>query len=302
MSSTVVFYEWNDVSDPARNLIVFNGQVLQMSNYVQSNVAFLGDDVHKLILNNLGRDVTRQFSHNNDRKAKMQCLLQRYAAGFVSKETPGCFTAFVMNLSLLVIIIGLILTRFIMAMIFSWCVAPRLGRPPEGVPYLPPGVELSRKKPTFGAVSKRASFSMGNQDYAKQDLRSYRMSVFSNSDDALTGSDVKVERVEPTSQDLYATYVTLLVTCYSEDEEGIRTTLESLACTDYPDRHKLIFMVADGLVKGGGNDRTTPEICISMLNLYSWSRDPQPMSYVAIADGRKQHNMAKVVSLQPDIE
>ena len=46
------------------------------------------------------------------------------------------------------------------------------------------------------------------------------------------------------------------VTCYSEDEEGLRTTLDSLSTTDYPNSHKLLMVVCDGLIKGSGNDKT----------------------------------------------
>lgn len=56
------------------------------------------------------------------------------------------------------------------------------------------------------------------------------------------------------------------VTCYSEDEEGLRTTLDSLSTTDYPNSHKLLMVVCDGLIKGSGNDKTTPEIALGMMD------------------------------------
>ncbi|KAI4520184.1 glycosyltransferase family 2 protein [Schizophyllum commune Loenen D] len=86
-----------------------------------------------------------------------------------------------------------------------------------------------------------------------------------------------------------------LVTAYSESVEGLRTTLDSLATTDYPNSHKLILIIADGMVKGSGNDMTTPEICLSMMKeLIIPANEVEPHSYVAIADGHKRHNMAKV--------
>lgn len=87
----------------------------------------------------------------------------------------------------------------------------------------------------------------------------------------------------------------LLVTAYSESTEGLRTTLDSLATTDYPNSHKLILVIADGMVKGSGNTMTTPEICISMMKDFVIAPDQvEAHSYVAIADGHKRHNMAKV--------
>ncbi|KAJ7167108.1 glycosyltransferase family 2 protein [Mycena filopes] len=86
-----------------------------------------------------------------------------------------------------------------------------------------------------------------------------------------------------------------LVTAYSESFEGLRTTLDSLATTDYPNSHKLILVIADGMVKGAGNDLTTPEIVLGMMKeLVVPEEEVEAHSYVAIADGHKRHNMAKV--------
>ncbi|EMG46070.1 CHS3 Chitin synthase 3 [Candida maltosa Xu316] len=86
-----------------------------------------------------------------------------------------------------------------------------------------------------------------------------------------------------------------LVTCYSEDEDGIRITLDSIATTDFPNSHKLILVVCDGLIKGSGNDETTPEIVLGMMSdLTIPKEEVQAYSYVAVAQGSKRHNMAKV--------
>ncbi|OBZ68586.1 Chitin synthase 5 [Grifola frondosa] len=86
-----------------------------------------------------------------------------------------------------------------------------------------------------------------------------------------------------------------LVTAYSESVEGLRTTIDSLATTDYPNSHKLIMVIADGMVKGAGNSLTTPEICLTMMKEFIVQpNDVEAHSYVAIADGHKRHNMAKV--------
>lgn len=88
-----------------------------------------------------------------------------------------------------------------------------------------------------------------------------------------------------------------LVTAYSEGPEGIRTTLDSIATTEYPNSHKLIFMVCDGLIKGQGESMTTPEACLSMMKDHTILPDEvQPYSYVAVASGSKRHNMAKIYS------
>ncbi|KAG0060912.1 Chitin synthase, class 3, partial [Podila epicladia] len=86
-----------------------------------------------------------------------------------------------------------------------------------------------------------------------------------------------------------------LVTCYSEGIDGLRTTLDSIATTDYPNSHKLIVVICDGMIIGAGNNMSTPDICLSMMQDDLVPRDDViAHSYVAIADGTKRHNMAKV--------
>ncbi|KAJ5114429.1 hypothetical protein NUU61_000188 [Penicillium alfredii] len=86
-----------------------------------------------------------------------------------------------------------------------------------------------------------------------------------------------------------------LVTCYSEGEEGIRTTLDSIAMTDYPNSHKTIVVICDGIIKGKGEEFSTPEIVLRMMSDHVVApEDVQPFSYVAVATGSKRHNMAKV--------
>ncbi|KAI1622994.1 chitin synthase 4 [Exophiala viscosa] len=86
-----------------------------------------------------------------------------------------------------------------------------------------------------------------------------------------------------------------LVTAYSEGADGIRTTLNSVATTDYPNSHKAILVICDGLIKGQGEELTTPEIVLGMMtDFVVLPEDVQAFSYVAVASGAKRHNMAKI--------
>ncbi|KAG5461695.1 MAG: chitin synthase-domain-containing protein [Olpidium bornovanus] len=127
----------------------------------------------------------------------------------------------------------------------------------------------------------------------------------------------------------------MLVTCYSEGAAGIRGTLDSLSATTYNDKYKvrprkllllanaalttarpgcsagfgradaraidgqMLFIVTDGIIKGAGETQSTPQLCLGMLDIAPELRNPAPRSYVAIADGEKQHNTAKVVRVPP---
>ncbi|CAG8668926.1 7325_t:CDS:2 [Rhizophagus irregularis] len=101
---------------------------------------------------------------------------------------------------------------------------------------------------------------------------------------------------KPMTDDIRS-HILLLVTCYSEGESSMRTTLDSLACSDYSDKHKLLLVIADGNITGSGNDRSTPQICKDLIEPFDLSdfEPPIPQSYLAIGDGEKQHNMAEVI-------
>jgi chitin synthase len=88
-----------------------------------------------------------------------------------------------------------------------------------------------------------------------------------------------------------------LVTAYSEGAEGLRTTLDSIATTDYPNSHKLILVICDGMIKGHGENLTTPEIALGMMRDHAvMPHEVEAFSYVAVASGSQRHNMAKIYS------
>lgn len=58
------------------------------------------------------------------------------------------------------------------------------------------------------------------------------------------------------------------------------------------------MVVCDGMITGAGETQTTPDIVVGMMDLDPTMREPKRSSYVAIADGERQLNMAKVVRIQ----
>lgn len=54
------------------------------------------------------------------------------------------------------------------------------------------------------------------------------------------------------------------------------------------------MVICDGIIKGTGNDKSTPEICLDLITLDPGLPEPQPQSYYAVGEGSKRHNMAKV--------
>ena len=59
--------------------------------------------------------------------------------------------------------------------------------------------------------------------------------------------------------------VMVMVPCYNEGDNELRKTIKSVLNTTYPDENKVLFMVADGLVTGNGEDMSSPEHLANIL-------------------------------------
>ncbi|KAJ2785710.1 hypothetical protein H4R18_000401 [Coemansia javaensis] len=90
-------------------------------------------------------------------------------------------------------------------------------------------------------------------------------------------------------------FVLMNVPCYTEGEESLKNTINSMAKTKYDDKRKLLFIVCDGMIMGSGNDRPTPRIVLDILGV-DRDQDTEALSYIALGEGSKEHNMAKVYS------
>ncbi|KAI9359285.1 chitin synthase-domain-containing protein [Zopfochytrium polystomum] len=96
-------------------------------------------------------------------------------------------------------------------------------------------------------------------------------------------------------------FVICQVPCYTEGETSLRRTIDSLAGLMYDDKHKLLFIIADGMIIGSGNDRPTPRIVLDILGVDP-TYDPETFSFESLGEGNKQHNMAKVYAGLYEIE
>ncbi|KAK0549778.1 Chitin synthase, class 3 [Tilletia horrida] len=386
-----VFYNWSQVEDPNRNLAVWKSSVLDLGRLNQIDITLVNYPQLFTSLKNgnssyRGRDVTSLvFRQRND--ALFDCLEQILRVGFVDSKTIGCVAADVELYISLVFIVGTVLIKFLMAVMFGWFLSWRLGNYGHNETYeqrmkraaeieswtddiyrpapasyrpnvrkhrsiLPTTSRFSVINPAFSnkavsggskhppAASSRAfsekmsttgsrspitkggrlGISPSGTPPGSPMLRGVRSSTSlagggnsrrsSFSNDASSGGGGggmmsvcpfplhNVVQQPPPDFEPFGfplAHTICLVTAYSESLEGVRTTLDSLATTDYPNSHKLLLVIADGIVKGAGSSISTPDICLSMMKeLVVPAEDIEGNSYVAIADGYKRHNMAKV--------
>ncbi|KAI8334150.1 chitin synthase-domain-containing protein [Choanephora cucurbitarum] len=90
-------------------------------------------------------------------------------------------------------------------------------------------------------------------------------------------------------------FVICQVPCYTEGEDELKKTIDSISALQYDDKRKLLFIICDGMIIGGGNDRPTPRIVLDILGVDP-NIDPEALSFFSVGEGQKQHNMGKVYS------
>lgn len=97
---------------------------------------------------------------------------------------------------------------------------------------------------------------------------------------------------KPIQQDKF---VICQVPCYTEGEDSLRKSLDSLTALTYDNKRKLICVICDGVTVGGGNDRPTPKIVLDILGIDP-KVDPPALPFKSIGYGSEQLNYGKVYS------
>lgn len=96
----------------------------------------------------------------------------------------------------------------------------------------------------------------------------------------------------PAAQDKF---VICQVPAYTEGEDQLRKSLDSLTALQYDNKRKLICVVCDGMIVGGGNDRPTPKIILDILGVDP-KTDPPALPFKSVGQGNEQLNYGKVYS------
>ncbi|KAJ2962319.1 hypothetical protein NQZ79_g2561 [Umbelopsis isabellina] len=318
-SKQLLSFDWADLQpngpqlsykDPP-SLMVLGAQVLNVSSYLSQSSKFYGNGTDTLMRNLLGQDASYLMTSISDGKNAINCLNARYAAGVISSDTMGCIADDIIVDVMLAVIIGLIVVRFTMAVVFSWFIAGRLTKPggrSQGV-LAWRSVAGGNAEPNRHRPPPDSRYALGAGNYPTPSGSSSSLGVDSLASGSGSGSGsgspaplvaAPKSRTPPkatsSSSQIVDTrlHTIMLVTCYSEGKASIETTLDSLAATTYSRKHKIFFIIADGMITGSGNKKSTPEICVDMLNLEPSMEEPKACSYIAIADGEKQLNAAKV--------
>ncbi|CEG69555.1 Putative Chitin synthase [Rhizopus microsporus] len=292
----VLGFDWEDLnkhSITGQSLALLGDSVLNLTSYLQSTTPPFGEAVDRAIRSNLAADLSYALLNTPNGRAARRCLEARYRVGVMETETAGCIAdKIIMNL-MLVVIIAMIVVRYSMALLFQWFISSRLIKPGGRSNWL-------AWRSIKGGNDDPANHIPGPyNNYGPMQLQNSTTSLGSGSSSRATpalSEQSSAVGLGGARSDIVTTelYTVMLVTCYSEGEEGLRTTMDSLAETTYSKKHKIFFIIADGMITGAGETKSTPDIVISMMDLDPTMSNPKPSSYLAIADGEKQLNMAKV--------
>ncbi|KAJ3046331.1 hypothetical protein HDV00_000145 [Rhizophlyctis rosea] len=298
-----------------------------------SNVPYFGTGTDGILRTHIGRDITAVFAGSAARKGKAECVTSFYRAGQVDVMGVGCMASSIVLYISLIIILSVVMTRFVFAIYFGWFISRELGKLKENYEVerrflggrkealregkVPFPMKAGQRTSVIGHPSNSNSgdhtqggssnadpqggdllkVGLGRAPSGARRLANIRRKQLEAMAAEAKRREVENSGVVATYESPYGNevYTVLLVTCYSEGEDGLRTTMDSLADTNYSDDHKLLFVVADGLIKGSGETRSTPDIVLGMCEMDdNWACPPEPVSYVAIGDGLKRHNMAQV--------
>ncbi|KAI9811878.1 MAG: hypothetical protein M1827_005229 [Pycnora praestabilis] len=96
----------------------------------------------------------------------------------------------------------------------------------------------------------------------------------------------------PSPQDKF---VICQVPAYTEGEDHLRKALDSLTALQYDNKRKLICVICDGMIVGGGNDRPTPKIVLDILGVDP-KMDPPALPFKSVGQSSEQLNYGKVYS------
>lgn len=209
-----------------------------MTKYINANTPFFGDTVDTALRNNGGNDASYAILYSAG-KATRDCLLARYRAGSMETETGGCIARTIVMNIMFAVIITIIVVRYSMALLFQWIIAKRLVKPGGRSNWLAwRSIKGGNDDPANhipGPYNNYGPMRVAGTNSSAASLSSASSRTNSSTNASVTG--LGGNRTDIVSTELYSI---MLVTCYSEGEDGLRTTMDSLAETTYSKKHKVL--------------------------------------------------------------
>lgn len=214
-----------------------------MTKYYQQNTPYFGTTVDRLLRATRGNDASYILVASPQGRSARQCLVARYAVGAMETESGGCIANSIITKVMLAVIISLIVTRFSMALLFQWVIARRLVKPGGRSNWLAwrsiRGGNDDPANHTPGPYNNYIPMNPIPNPYRGSTATLGSLSSARGASPSPNSSLVDSDCHPPSDIVQKELYTCMLVTCYSEGEEGLRTTMDSLAETTYSKKHKV---------------------------------------------------------------
>ncbi|KAG1084745.1 hypothetical protein G6F42_021662 [Rhizopus arrhizus] len=282
-NNDMISFDWADIRTSIHdmndsNMAIMGDSVLNMTSYYQkNNASIFGQEVDRAIRISRGNDLTYALLYTPAGKRARHCIAARYTVGTASQEAASCIADNIIMTVMFAVIIIIIIIRYSMACLFQWFISRRLTKPGGRSNWLAwrsikggnddpanhiPGPYNNYGPMTQGSVNSFSSSNNNSSGHGNQTLS------VQSSNLGLSGHRTDIVETE--------LYTVMLVTCYSEGEEGLRITMDSLSNTTYSNTHKIFFVIADGLITGAGETMSTPDIVVNMMDLTPAMANPKP--------------------------
>ncbi|GME77446.1 unnamed protein product [Ambrosiozyma monospora] len=125
-----VYYTWDQINNHTRNLIVYNGYVLDMDliKWFQTDDLTYPALFDKLMNDESlrGYDISLLLTEPHERQIA-NCLVETVKIGVVDTSTIGCIAATIVLYVSLVFVLSIVIVKFVVACYFKWIVCPRQG-------------------------------------------------------------------------------------------------------------------------------------------------------------------------------
>lgn len=294
-----VCYSWDDVARAKGTLAVYLGDVVDLGRLKLFKDVELVEPLKTVVRHAAefyGHDISAVMSATSANRDAGKCLVELAKVGLIETDSVGCITSHVVLYLSLTFILTIVLVKFAFALYFEWFLSWRLGTDLDHVPLANAAASIRSVRTSVSSVKESLRNVVkkpdSHQDATLIDEASTGSVASAIPQSAFAGLPSCKSGFLQGQDSLISTL--FLVTSYSESEEGIRTTLDSLATCSYPNDHKLVIIICDGLITGSGNSMSTPDIVLSMVeNFVVPPEETEAYSYVAIASDAKRHNMAK---------
>jgi chitin synthase len=218
--------------------------VLNLTRYLNFATPPFGPQVDHAIRNNLATDISYALLNSPGGRNVRKCLASRYKIGIMETETGGCIADKMIMTLMLVVIVAMIVIRYSMALLFQWFISRRLTKPGGRSNWLAwrsikggnddPANHIPGPYNNYGPMNTN---NAGSTTSLGSGSSSRGTPVFSEQSSAIGLGGARSDIVTT------ELYTVLLVTCYSEGEEGLRITMDSLAETTYSKKHKVLYII-----------------------------------------------------------